>query len=214
MRYFYLDESGDLGFDFVNKKPSKFFTVTILALKGVDENRRLLNAVKKTIRRKLNPKGKRKRLVMELKATKTVLSIKEYFYNLIKGLDFSLYSISLNKRRVYEDLANNKERVYNYIARLVLDRIPLEDADRILLMVDKSKGAPEIEEFNKYIRRQLEARLDPKIPLDIYHRLSHENGGLQAVDLFSWGIFLKYERNKTEWFNIFKDKVKYDTKYL
>ncbi len=23
----YLDESGDLGFDFVNKKPSKFFTI-------------------------------------------------------------------------------------------------------------------------------------------------------------------------------------------
>jgi len=214
MLFLYLDESGDLGFDFVNKKPSKFFTITILALEGIITNRRLLNAVMKTIKRKLNPKKKAKSQAVELKATKTIFSIKEYFYKLIKDMDFSLYSLSLNKRRVYEDLAKNKERVYNYIARLVLDKIPLSDVDRILLIVDKSKGAPEINEFNKYIRRQLEARLNPKVPLDIYHYLSHENGGLQAVDLFSWGIFQKYERNKTDWFNLFKDKIKYDAKYL
>lgn len=34
MWYLYLDESGDLGFDFVNKKPSKFFTVSILKEKS------------------------------------------------------------------------------------------------------------------------------------------------------------------------------------
>ena len=32
MLHLFLDESGDLGFDFVNKKPSKFFTITILVL--------------------------------------------------------------------------------------------------------------------------------------------------------------------------------------
>ncbi len=31
MWYLYRDESGDLGFDFVNKKPSGFFTLCILA---------------------------------------------------------------------------------------------------------------------------------------------------------------------------------------
>jgi len=33
MWYLYLDESGDLGFDFVHKKPLNFFTVTIPAVK-------------------------------------------------------------------------------------------------------------------------------------------------------------------------------------
>lgn len=32
MWFLYLDESGDLGFDLVNKKSSKFFTVAILAV--------------------------------------------------------------------------------------------------------------------------------------------------------------------------------------
>jgi hypothetical protein len=45
MLFLYLDESGDLGFDFVNKKPSKFFVVTILAVKGYEENRKLINGV-------------------------------------------------------------------------------------------------------------------------------------------------------------------------
>jgi hypothetical protein len=63
MWYLYLDESGDLGFDFVNKKPSNFFTVTILVVEGVENNRALLNGVKKTIARKLNPSSKRHRVV-------------------------------------------------------------------------------------------------------------------------------------------------------
>jgi hypothetical protein len=80
MLFLYLDESGDLGFDFVNKKPSKFFVVTILAVQGQDVNRRLINAVKKTIKRKLNPRGRRSRIVQELKGTGTTLEIKKYFY--------------------------------------------------------------------------------------------------------------------------------------
>lgn len=60
MWYLYLDESGDLGFDFVNKKPSKFFTVTILALSSQDANRKMIKAVKKTLARKLNSKKQKK----------------------------------------------------------------------------------------------------------------------------------------------------------
>jgi len=55
MWYLYLDESGDLGFDFANKKSSNFFIITILLVKGMENNRALVNAVKKTIKRKLNP---------------------------------------------------------------------------------------------------------------------------------------------------------------
>jgi hypothetical protein len=213
--YLYLDESGDLGFDFVNKKPSKNFTITILVVKGQSENRLLLNAAKKTLKRKLNPKGKRDRLVNELKATKTTLEIKKYFYNIVSSIDFGIYTITLNKRRVYKYLMNNKSRVYNYIARLVLDQIPFKAANlRIELIVDKSKSKPEILDFNNYITKQLEARINPDVPLDIYHRHSYASGGLQAVDLFCWGIYQKYERKNMDWFYCFESKVKFDTLYL
>ncbi len=215
MLYLYLDESGDLGFDFVNKKPSKYFTVAILAIRGHKENRQLLKAVTKTLRRKLNPKGKRKRLVTELKATKTTLGIKKYFYQQLKPINFDIYTITLSKKRVYETLVQNKSRVYNFIARNVLDQIPFNDKDmRVELILDRSKSKPEIFDFNSYIRRKLEAKIDTKVPLEIYHWNSENCGGLQAVDMFCWGIFEKYERKKYDWFNIFKSKVRYDSLYL
>lgn len=213
MLYLYLDESGDLGFDFVTKKPSKFFTVTILAVS--EDNKHFSKAVKKTLARKLNPKKKRKRIVQELKATQTDTVIKEYFYKQVADLNFSLYSVSLNKRRAYEKLTKVKSRVYNFIARQVIDRIPLEKATtRVELVVDKSKSKPEIDDFNNYIITQLKGRLDLKILLDIYHRKSTESPGLQAADLFCWGIFQVHERKKEEWFKIFKKKVKLNMIYL
>lgn len=215
MLFLYLDESGDLGFDFVNKKPSKFFVVTILAVKGHETNRQLINGVKKTIRRKLNPKNKRRRIVVELKGTKTTEGIKEYFYRQVSDLDFGIYSIILNKRRVYEYLMKDKSRVYNFIARTVLDHIPYENADeKIDLVIDKSKSKPEIIEFNGYIRRQLESKIDPAIPFNIYHADSKEHYAVQAVDLFSYAIFEKYERRRDNWFRIINKRIRYCSVYL
>lgn len=216
MWYLYLDESGDLGFDFVNKKPSKFFTVTILAMSSQDANTKMLKAVKKTLARKLNPKNKRKRIVHELKGTGTTVEVKKYFYQQVKNIKFGIYSVTLNKKRLFEKLTRDKERVYNFIARQVIDKIPFEKADgiRVELILDKCKGKPEIEEFNKYIRNQLQARLNPSTPLDIYHRISHENFGLQACDLFCWGIFQKHERKNLEWHNVYAKNILLDEVYL
>lgn len=213
MWFLYLDESGDLGFDFVNKKPSKFFTISILAISETGKNRTLINCVKHTIKRKIN---KNKTNAAELKGSKTSIQIKKYFYERSKNIKFGIYALTLNKKRLYENLSKDKERVYNYIARLVMDKIPFEKAvTRVNLIVDKSKGRPEIEEFNSYIMRALKGRLDPKVPLDIYHYRSHESLGLQAADIFCWGIFRKYEKKDLEWFDIFcKDKVQYDGLYL
>jgi hypothetical protein len=217
MWYLYLDESGDLGFDFVNKKPSKFFTITILAVRGYDLDRKLAQAVKVTLRRKLNPSGCQRRLVKELKGTNTALDIKKYFYEKAKNIEFGIYSITLNKQKVYERLTKEKPRVYNWIARLVLDQIPFDkdSNERVCFVIDKSKSKPEIEDFNCYIRRQLEGRLNPKTPLDINHLKSHESHGLQAADIFCWGIFQKHERKKVDWFDVFaEEKIKFDQDYF
>jgi len=216
MWYLYLDESGDLGFDFVNKKPSKFFTITILAVSSQDDNRKLIKAVKKTIARKLNSKRKRKRIEEELKGSRTVLPIKKYLFNQVKNIPFGIYSITLNKRRVFERLIKQKERVYNFLARKVLDKIPFEkvDGERIELIIDKSKGKPEVVEFNSYIRSQLQARIDPKTPLEIYHWDSKQVAGLQLCDMFCWGIFVFHERKNNEWRSIFQKKIMLDDMYL
>jgi hypothetical protein len=154
--------------------------------------------------------------VQELKGTNTTFEIKKYFYQKVEGVKFEIYAITLNKRRLYERLAKDKPRVYNFIARQVVDKIPFETnkTNRVELIIDKSKSKPEINEFNSYIRTQIQGRLDPKMPLDIKHLKSEDSPGLQAVDVFCWGIFQKYEKKNTTWFAIFKEKVKYEDQYL
>jgi len=98
-----------------------------------------------------------------------------------------------------------------WVARLLLDNVNfLEAENRVILVIDRSKSKPQIEEFNSYIRRQLEAKIDPKIPLEIRHVDSNTDGGLNVVDLFSWGIFRKYERKDVEWYEIYrKNTIRY-----
>lgn len=213
MLYLYLDESGDLGFDFVNKKPSAFFTVCVLAIKGRENDRALVNAVRTVLRRQsflhANKKG------YELKGNTASQELKNYFYKKASHIDFKLYSITLNKKKVYPLLAEDKDRAYNYIARLALEQVNFKDAAvRVIMTVDKSKSRLRVVEFNNYIISQIKSLIDPLVPLDIIHINSHESPGLQAVDMFAWGIFRKYEKADLEWFNVFKARVCLDRSYL
>jgi hypothetical protein len=215
MLYLYLDESGDLGFDFVNKKPSKFFTISILVIRGAKKRRQIAKSVERTIRKKLNPKSKRRRMVQELKGVSTTLTIKEYLYRRIKKIDFSIYSITLNKKRAYSYLIKDKSRIYNWVARILLDKVNFSDAqNRVVLTVDKSKSKPQIKEFNDYIYNQLEAKIDPKVSLNIEHADSCADKCLNVADLFSWGVFRKHERKDSIWYDLFAEKVKFDQIYL
>jgi hypothetical protein len=36
---------------------------------------------------------------------------------------------------------------------------------------------------------------------------------LQAVDLFAWGLYRKYEVGDTEWYEVFKEKVAFERIY-
>jgi hypothetical protein len=213
MLYLYLDESGDLGFDFVNKKPSAFFTICVLAIKGRENDRALTNAVRAVIKRKLFQGANNN--TPELKGSGTSLEIKKFFYKKVRWIDFKLYAVTLNKKRIYDYLASDKERIYNYIARLTLERVDFKDAAvRVIITVDKSKSKSEILGFNEYIINQIKARLDPLVPLDIYHTLSHESPGLQATDMFAWGISRKYEKGDRAWYDVFKTRLRIDRLYL
>ena len=84
MWYLYVDESGDLGFDFFAKSPSKYFTVCLLLVRGSEHNRAILSAVKKTVRRKLPPKD-----TSELKGARTSFEVKQYFYRIVQEIPFA-----------------------------------------------------------------------------------------------------------------------------
>jgi hypothetical protein len=206
MLYLYLDESGDLGFDFVNKKPSAFFTICVMAVKGQEHDRAIAKAVKAVIRRKLPTGGDSQ--AGELKDNVLPLEIKKYFFRKVRQVPFGLHAVTLNKKSVYCNLAIEKERIYNYLARQALTGVNFSDAAvRVIMTVDRSKPRQGILEFNACVLNQVRASIDPLVPLDIFHVASHESPGLQATDMFVWGIFRKYERGDNDWYEVFKHKL-------
>jgi hypothetical protein len=187
--FLYLDESGDLGFNPDKLGRSRHFTICILAVSTTTRNRTVASAVKKTLARKLNPKGKRRRLIQEIKGNATSFEVKEYFFRQLSGVRFGLYTLTLNKDRLYPELQRQKDRTYNYLARLILEQLPIENAtDTVNLILDKRKNRKERREFNSYIQRELASRLSPQVRLRITHEDSANNHCLQAADLFSWGF--------------------------
>jgi hypothetical protein len=213
--YLFLDESGDLGFGSDKPGRSKHFTICILAIRTDTNHRNIAHAIRKTIARKLNPKTKRGRIVQEIKGSRTVIGVKEYFFRMVTGIHFGIYALTLNKERLFPHLQENKEVVYNYLSRLLLEQLPFENADiSVHLVLDKRKSKPLIREFNQYVERALRHKLALNVLLRITHEDSKANPCLQAVDLFCHGIYKKYESGDSIWYDIFKGKVRYEDIYL
>jgi len=213
----YLDESGDLGFDYANKKPSKKFVITLLVCKNKGAVDSFKRAVRRTLKNKLNHKKKNKRIVEELHATHLNNTIKQYFYQKIRNMDWEIYAVALNKSRVYDHLTNKagRKKLYNYLSNFLLEQVDLSSAKpAVTLIIDKCKNKAEIEDFNQYLANQLEARLPLNVPLNIYHEDSKANTGLQAVDLFCWGIYRKYEHGDLEWYANYCSRIRFETEYL
>lgn len=213
----YLDESGDLGFDFVNKRPSKQFVITLLVCESGSVTKGFRTAVRRTLKNKLNYGKTGSRVVHELKGTGTTLAVKRYFYRHSPKSGWRVYAVAVNKQRVFGNLHTKpgRKRLYNYIARFLLEKVDLANAgDAVALVVDRCKNKDEIAAFNAYLANQLEALLPLDVPLNIHHEHSHENAGLQAVDLFCWGVFRKYEHGDYRWYREYGRHIAFETEYL
>jgi hypothetical protein len=213
----FLDESGDLGFDFSKHKTSRVFVITLLVCDSHAVQVGFKRAVERTLKNKLNHKKNKRRRVHELKGTATTLAIKRYFYRQLPGSGWRIYALTLNKRRVEPHLQTvaGKKKLYNFLARHLLEQVSFsEDLSRVSLVVDRCKNQEEIRDFNGYVANQLEALLPLNTRLDIDHQGSHESAGLQAVDLFCWGIWRKYAYRDLEWYGEFGRHIKFETHYL
>ena len=123
----------------------------------------------------------------------------------------------MNKARVDESLRSRlgKKKLYNFLARFILEKVHFpEDLPMVSLIVDRCKNKEEIKDFNSYMVNQLEALLPLNARLAIDHLSSEENAGLQAVDMFCWGIARKDDLKETDWYDYYKKKVKFTTVYL
>ena len=208
----FLDESGDLGFNFNDKKSSTYFVLTALVVSTERTYKDIIKrAVKTTLKNKVNKK--RRFLRSELKGSNTTFEVKHYFYKKIEAAKFDIFSVVLSKKEVSDliDGAPSKERLYNYLAHLLIEKVFQANPYEIgmaHLVVDKCKNAKDREEFDDYLRYQLQSIFPINTKLFITHENSQNSYGLQAVDLFCYGIMRKFALKDVRWFDIYKGKIK------
>ncbi len=203
--FLYLDESGDLGFDFKNKNPSRFFVITLLQTKP-KWNKLIGKAVAKTLDNKINYKNKRKPAT-ELKGNNTNLKVKQYFLEqMIKRVpQIPLYSIVLDKQRLLKKHSKPvRTNVYNQMTHQLLEQIDFSEIDNLQLVLDRCKNGRNVD---AYLSANLSLCLDVETKLYVEHVDSQEHKGVQAVDLFCHGIARKYELGDYDWYDEFMENI-------
>lgn len=206
----YLDESGDLGFDFSKAGTTKTFVITLLVCNDREASQGFKFAIRRTMKNKVNRK-KGIPSVKELKGSESPISVKSYFLRHTPDNGWSIYSVVLNKQQLFGNLKRkiDNKKLYNFLAHYILEELPLGNIanEDVLLVVDRSKRKKDMREFNEQITNNLEGVLPLNVQLYISHEYSHENPGIQAVDSFCWGIFKKYEAGDTEWYEQFSSYI-------
>lgn len=214
--HIYLDESGDLGFGFVDRNPSSYFIITLLVCGDQGSANAVKKSVEKTIKNKINANSKSNH-AHELKGTRSNLSIKAYFFkNAAKNNSWKLYSIILDKKYLLSKLTLpiDKHRIYNVLANHLLKQVDFSDVSTINLFVDRSKNLDGVNEFDDMLRVTMDTILPLNVPFNISHIRSHQSYGIQAVDLFCWGIYRKYAHRDEEWYDIFQCRIVYEQTFL
>lgn len=202
--YIYLDESGDLGFDFSKKGASKNFLITVLLIR---EPKKIANCIKHLKEDTLRKKYKK---IPEIKFNNSPEVFRKRVIQKLSKQEIFILVFCLNKIKIVNKLHDKKDKVYNYITGLLFDKIlnatnPNED---LVMTVDKVKvGKIQIEDFNFYLGLKLFLAGQANRKLLVNHVDSQKDRCIQSVDFISGSIFRKYEFQNLNLYNLIKSKI-------
>ncbi len=205
MGYVYLDESGDLGFDFTKKKTSKHFVITCL----YTNNKKI---VEKTIKKAFRDLPARIKRVHcgTFHCHKESGATKIKVLNRLAELNIVIFSIILYKENVYPRLHVCKTRLYNYIVSILLDRIykrKLLPKEFVITLIASRRETNKM--LNDNFRQYLEAKINRKQKPQIQIKIVPPNceKGLQAVDFACWSIYRAKEHGDAAYREIIKYRI-------
>ncbi|QQS38820.1 DUF3800 domain-containing protein [Candidatus Woesebacteria bacterium] len=205
MAYVFIDESGDLGFNFQKKGTSSYFVITLLFS---STKRSVEKVVKKTFR-SLPAKVQQKHTGC-LHAVNEKPKTRIKLLSLLNKQDISIVTIYLNKKKVYTRLQDEKHVLYNYVTNILLDRVYskklIPTKGQIQLIASQRETNKFLNaNFKQYLENQ--AKNNHKLNITIEIRPSHSEKGLQAVDFACWAIYRKIERGDSSYINIINSRI-------
>ncbi len=204
MSYIFLDESGDLGFDFKKLRTSKYFVVACLFV----ENKNPIEKITKKTHSELKKKYKRRFGILH--AVREKPTTRKRLLERLTKRKCIIMTIYLNKRKVYTRLQDEKQVLYNYVTNILLDRIY---SKRLIAGKDKITIVASKRETNKYLNENFKTYLNKqvknhhKVGIEVVIKTPSEEKSLQVVDFVSWAIFRKYEYGDINYYNIIRSKI-------
>ncbi len=204
MPYIFLDESGDLGFDFSKKKTSRYFLITCLFV----SKKRPIEKVVSNTHKGLKKIHKKRGGVLHCFKEKPIT--KERLLKQLNNKDCSVMTIYLNKEKVFTHLQNEKDILYNFVVNILLDRIyskKLINTNEKINLIASRKDTNKFlnQNFKNYLSNQIAN--NHKVDISIEIKTPYQEKSLQAVDFVSWAIFKKYEHNDEGYYNLIKEKI-------
>lgn len=204
MAYIFLDESGDLGFDFNKQKTTQFFVITFLFM----ENKRPIEKCVRLTHRQLRKKYKHVGGILH--ASKEEAVTRQRLLRCISQKNCSIMTVYLNKKRVYTHLQDEKQVLYNYVTNILLDRIlrkKLVSAAHPIKLIASKRETNKFfnDNFKNYLSGQAEIKHEREISIEI--KTPAEEKALQAVDCVSWAIFRKWEYSDDTYYNTVREKI-------
>lgn len=207
MSYIFLDESGDLGFNFKNSKTTKFFVLVFLFVK----NKRSMEKITRKIFNGFTKMEMRNHPGGVLHCFKESPKVRTRLLNLFsQGEDGEIITIYLNKRKVYTTLQDQKHILYNYVTNILLDRVctkKLLPVDRKIYLVASRRETNKVlnDNFKSYLKAQI--LNNHKVDIEVQIAPPHAEKGLQVADFASWSVFRKHEHNDESYYNLIKRKI-------
>ncbi|MEW6040142.1 MAG: DUF3800 domain-containing protein [Elusimicrobiota bacterium] len=203
--YFFLDESGDLGFDFTKRRTSKYFVITFLFVKEKGPVEKIIKKIFSGFTKK-----EIKRHNGVLHCYKEHPTVRKKVLGLLSQKDVSIISIYLNKRKVYTKLQDEKHVLYNYVANILLDRIysrKLVPFDRDIILVASRRETNRFlnENFRDYLTNKVRINHDKKLIVEI--KFPSQEKCLQVVDFVCWSIFRSKEYEDNSYYDIIRIKI-------
>lgn len=147
---------------------------------------------------------------VELKAFPSRPEIKREILSRLANLNIEIRAIILDKQNVSDRLKKDENILYNYVSGLLLVPYILKQT-RVAIIADKrvtkiTSGF----DFDRYLRYKIyyeNYESSNKVQMEIDLKESHKVGGLQAIDFVCNGIFRRYEKRDSYYYNLIKSKI-------
>lgn len=205
MSYIFVDESGDLGFNFKKKGTSRYFLISFLFVPSTTTKRRIGKIVSNTF---LTLKKSKKRKSGILHAYKESAKTRFRLLNKLTVEDIKIMTISLDKEKVYTDITSEKNILYSNIVNILLNKIytlKLIPTDEKIYLIASKRETNKL--LNDNFKKYIEGNKDNKFSIEVSILSPEKDKCLQAVDFVSWSIYRKYKNGDYDYYNVIKNNI-------